>query len=435
MKTPSRLWANARLDRSNPVVRCVLALASLVCFASPAVGSTTFGTLSNFDVFNDTGQETHGFEIELDGVTSADISYTFGDPYERYGNPKLVDFAGGVFVRYESPYDPVNKVFTQATPQAPSVITPTDGHACWTGGSAGYLTAGCEHFGLGLTGNATSTTYRWLVADPLNPGALQPSGTKVSIPAPVWNVIPQPVGQPIVQAVVPAEPPEVEAQFGDATWVKVYVTEAADPVELHHLVTDDPAVPQEAAETEVEWTILQAGPGGQGNRNELGNQAKIGAGKNAVVRRYEYYKYTGAYDPESHEATCGGDGSCDLPQAGELGNYIGAQMGAINLAALPPCVDKPAQPGLLAPWNATKHIGRNPRLNWGSANCADNYSVTIRQDSKNGPLVESSPAQSSTTYKTIKRLARGHRYFWRVTACGAAGCTASARSRFVVPWP
>lgn len=297
----------------------------------PGFAQTTFGTLSNFDVFNDTGKECHGFEIELDGLSSADISFTFGAPYQRYGNPQVVDFAGGVYVRYESPYDQVNHVFTQTTPMAPSVISPTDGHACWTGGSADYLTKSCEHFGVGMNRNPTNTAYRWLVADSSNPGALQPSGTKVSIPAPIWNVAPPPQGgvNPVVQAVLPAEPPEVNQQFGDAMWVKVFVTESADPIELHHLVTDDPAVPQDQSETETEWAILQAGPGG-GN-NELANGGEIGNGHVSVTRRYEFYQYTGAYDSESHEVLCGGNGSCNAPLEGELGNYIGAQMAAINL--------------------------------------------------------------------------------------------------------
>ena len=42
---------------------------------------------------------------------------------------------------------------------------------------------------------------------------------------------------------------------------------------------------------------------------------------------------TGAYDPESHEALCGGDGTCNAPLPNELGNYIGAQMAAVNLDA------------------------------------------------------------------------------------------------------
>jgi hypothetical protein len=297
----------------------------------PAFAQTTFGSLSNFDVFNDTGQECHGFEIELDGVSSKDVPYTFGSPYQRYGDAKLVDFpgGGGVYVRYESPYDAVKHVFTATTPKAPSVITPTAGHACWTGGSADYLTSGCEHFGVGVNGNPTKTVYRWLIADPNTPGALQPSGTKVSIPAPVWNVAPpQGGGAPVVQAVLPAEPPEVNVQFGDAHWVKVFVTESPDPVVLHHLVTDDPVVPHEASETEMEWAILQAGPAGN---NELVNEGKVGNGKQSVTRRYEFYEYTGAYDPESHEVLCGGDGTCSAPLEGELGNYIGAQMAAVNL--------------------------------------------------------------------------------------------------------
>ncbi|HZR84267.1 MAG TPA: PEP-CTERM sorting domain-containing protein [Candidatus Binatia bacterium] len=408
------------------------AFASLLAIASSAAASTTFGSLSNFDVFNDTGQECHGFEIELDGVTSADVSYTFGAPYERYGNPKIVDFPGGVFVRYESPYDPVQQAFTQATPMAPAVITPTDGHACWTGGSGSYLTSGCEHFGLGLNANPTSTVYRWLIADPSRPGSLLAAGTSVSLPAPVWNVVPQPAAPPVVQAVVPAPPPEIEGQFGDAMWVKVFVTEAADPVELDHLVTDDPAVPQEAGETEIEWTVLQAGPAGGGARNEIASEAQVGAGNDSVTRRYEFYEYTGAYDTESHEVTCGGDGSCDVPLAGELGNYLGAQNAAVNLAELPACAIKPAKPALLRPWRAREVPGRHPRLSWSSARCADDYTVVVRLGSKTGPIADRSPAQTSTTYKT-SRLERGMTYFWKAKACNGVGCTSSAFSHFTVP--
>ncbi len=321
----------------------VAALMAIGLFvAGGAAAQTTFGTLSNFDVFNDTGEETHGFEIELDGLSSSDVTFTFGSPYQRYGNPVVVDFAGGVYVRYESPYDAVNQVFAAATPKAPAVITPTQGHACWTGGSVDYLTSGCEHFGVGLNGNPTNTVYRWLIADPNSPGALQPSGTKVSIPAPTWSVAPpaQPGAGPVVRAVIPAEPPEVQQQYGDAMWVKVFVTEAPDPIELHHLVTDDAAVPQEPGETEVEWVLLQKGPPDHPN-NELANEGEVHGGNKSVTRRYEFYEYTGPYDPESHEAVCGGGaarqgqgGGCDVPGPGDLGNYIGAQMAAVNLDQL-----------------------------------------------------------------------------------------------------
>ena len=53
----------------------------LALLAAPAMTHaqtvTMFGALSNFDVLNDTGQDAHGFEIELDGVTPAQAPYYF----------------------------------------------------------------------------------------------------------------------------------------------------------------------------------------------------------------------------------------------------------------------------------------------------------------------------------------------------------------------
>src|SRR3982751_3955493 len=56
----------------------------------------------------------------------------------------------------------------------------------------------------------------------------------------------------------------------------------------------------------------------------------LGNGNHAVVRRYEYYQYAGAYDPISHEALCA-DLTCTAPGPGELGDAIGAQNAAANL--------------------------------------------------------------------------------------------------------
>lgn len=86
----------------------------------------------------------------------------------------------------------------------------------------------------------------------------------------------------------------------------------------------------------MEWKVLQARPNGAGN-DELVNEAKAGNGNQSVTRRYEFYEYTGVYAPETHEALCA-DGSCDVPQDGELGNYIGAQMAAVNLDPIAPPV-------------------------------------------------------------------------------------------------
>jgi hypothetical protein len=320
--------------RSSRVASLAVLLLASASLIGPAAASAEvqYGTLSNFDVFNDTGEETHGFEIELDGVSSADVTYTFGSPYQaRYGTPKLIDFSGGVYVRYESPYDPATKTFTQGTPLAPLPIAPTLGHQCWTGGSAYYFTSGCEHFGLGLLANPTKTVYRWLVADPSKPGNVVAAGTKVSLPAPEWNVKPPAGGQPapVVQAVVKAPEPEPAEEWGEAVWVKVYETESPQPAQLNHLLTDDPAVPQEEAQTETEWVLLQKEKGGANPAEGLANEKPLGAGDESVTRRYEIYQYNGSYDPESHEALPAiNDNS---PALGEIGEYVGAQMAALNV--------------------------------------------------------------------------------------------------------
>lgn len=307
-----------------------LLAAALLASAAPSLATTNFGTLSNFDTFNDTGDDCHGFEIELEGLDASDVIYTFGEPYQRYGNPVVVPYAGGVYVRYQSGWDAGTQTWAQATPKAPAAIVPTDGHACWTGGSGDYLTSGCEHFGVSLVGNPTKTVYRWLVADPLNPGQLKRADTQVNIPAPIWKVSPPPPDapdqvHPVVAAVI--EPPEPGAyDFGDAIWMKIYVTESPEPAELDHLLSEDDRVPDEPAEVEMEWELLQSEKG-QVRNSEHG--AQVGEGDESVTRRYEFYEYTGPYDAESHEARPEHD-SDPLPE--EIGNYIGAQMAAVNLS-------------------------------------------------------------------------------------------------------
>ena len=291
------------------------------------------GTLSNFDVFNDTGQATHGFEIELDGIDPSQVTYEFGAPYERYGNPTVTAIPGGTLVTYASPYDAASKTWAAATPLAPNPITPTLGHACWTGGSPNYPTAGCEHFGLGLTGTPTNVVYNWLVADPAAPGNLiVANGPSVSVPAPAWNVQPAPPAaanqQPVVQAVVAAPDDQPDAQLGTAMWVKVSSTQSPSKADLGHLVPGDKEDPPQV---ETEWALLQPGAGGS-LTSQLADQVQMGAKNVSIVKRYEYSAYTGAYDPENHEALPVNDSN---PVKTDLGNLIGDQNVALHLAGGP----------------------------------------------------------------------------------------------------
>jgi hypothetical protein len=308
-----------------------LALLALMAPAS-ASAEVQYGTLSNFDVFNDTGEETHGFEIELDGISSSDISYTFGAPYQaRYGTPTIENFAGGVYVRYTSPYEPASKQFTQGTPLAPMPITPTMGHQCWTGGSISYFTSGCEHFGVGLLKAPTNTVYHWLVANPAKPGTLMTANTKVSVPTPEFEVKPPSVKEPapVVKAVVKAPEPEGGQIWGPAVWVKVYETESEQPAELNHLLTDDPLVPQEPAQTETEWVLMQKEKGVANAAGGVASQKGLSGKHESVTRRYEIFKYTGPVDEEG-EATPINEAN---PEPSEIGEYVGAQMDAANVLA------------------------------------------------------------------------------------------------------
>ena len=319
------------------------ALAPLTAQAQAVVMA---GSLGNFDVLNNTGEPAHGFEIQMDGIQAADLTRIFGywpaygGNVIRYGAGTAINYAGGVVVRWASPWDAASRTFTHATP-VPVNRASVPGESCWTiGMPTGYATAGCEHFGISSLRNPTRTVYRWLVADPTRPGNLIASPAPVSLPLPVWNVVQpaQPALAPVVVAQIdlpaPAVPPP-PAHFGDAKWVKVFKTENAHPVDLNELVGDNHAVvPQDAAHLEVSWSLMQRDPaaGGQKRRGRQVNQGHLGNGNQAVVRRYEHYHYAGVYDPLTHEALCA-DTTCTAPRPGELGDAIGAQNVAANLVA------------------------------------------------------------------------------------------------------
>jgi hypothetical protein len=352
-----------------------IALA-IFAFVGRASAGTLFGALSNFDAVNDTGSPCNGFEIELDDIQSADVTYTF--EYQRYGIPKITEDTfpvNGVshprtFVRWMSPYDQINHVFTQTTPVAPPGFKDTGGHLCFKNmmvNGQPYDTAGCEHFGVGTLKNASSTVYRWMKEDPTTPGTLVAQGSPVTIPAPVWTVNPVVNAPPVVVAVIPVPPPPAvvpvpylpDAEFGVAVWAKVFETESPTKAELHHLVSDDVAVPGNLgpvpnpnAVTEIEWQILQTDTM-NASANELSSERQMGNGHESVTRRYEFYKYVGPYNIDTpdgpntgtNEAMCSSVGPDGVHGAGVnaefdidcsalivVGEYIGAQNAAADVA-------------------------------------------------------------------------------------------------------
>ncbi len=308
-------------------------LALCVLFAplnSLAQTATVYGALGNFDVINHTGHDGHGFEIELQGIQPNDIPYSFSA--QRYGAAHITQTATGVLVRWESAY--VNGAFAQTTlPHQPN--TPFAG-SCYQWG-ANYNQSACEHFGVSLTATPTHTAYRWLIEDANSPGALIGVDPPIAIVSPVYTILPpaRPAEAPVLEAEIEApeaaESPEV---YGDAQWVKVFKTQLNREVNLDELVSDNAVVPQDAAHAEVQWEIVQVEPvsnsHSNGNRQHRNNQGTLNFDTRSVLRRYETYAYTGAYDPTTHEALCA-DLTCSAPGDGELGEFIAAQMTAANI--------------------------------------------------------------------------------------------------------
>jgi hypothetical protein len=318
------------MNLKDPFRQLTIAVALALASSSAPAFATMYGSLGNFDIINDTGQTAHGFEIELDGCLPSNVFSTFGAPYNRYGTPTITTDGTNTFVRYESAYSGG----AWAVGTTSGTYAPTGGHSLFFpqyGGSPDYPNVPGDHFGVAINSNPTNTIYHWLLDSGNADGTLVKAGTSVMVPAPVFSVVPpaNPVNQAGVQAVVQAPPPEVGQQLGDAIWAKVFTTviEHPNPVDLNELVLGNAAVPPDS-ETEVEWQLLQTDP----NRPDLAEKvdnSDLGAANEAVTRRYEFYKYIGAYDPENHEA---------LNEAYDpafVGDFLGNQNVAANFAPIP----------------------------------------------------------------------------------------------------
>lgn len=337
------------MTRSSSLSHLLVALAAAALLPGPSF-ATAFGTLSNFDVINDTGDRCHGFEIELEDIHPDDVTYTFGGTYTRYGGPAVIDVTidpahPRVLVRYRH----WNGTEWEATPVAPPNIT-ARGHDCFAGGPIGnYQTSGCEHYGVSLRAAPTRTTYRWIVAT--NPNDVNTEFTvvpqAVNLPVPVWNVIPRPEGGVNVRAEVEPVEEENHAQYGEPQWMKVFKIETEldlQPEDLVRLLlgVPDSIVPEET-EIETEWKLIQSKPGDAEDEEEDADvkEDPLDDGKHSVVRRYEFYRYTGPRDPENNEAQpCIEDDQpvpADAPVHGcsDLGEFVGAQNVAVDVDLTP----------------------------------------------------------------------------------------------------
>lgn len=324
---------------------CLVALMSAlgVCACNGvSYASAIYGTLSNFDIYNTTPEPAEGAEIELEGCDSSSIGGHFPSHFSAISVTNYNENGKtGARIRFEG-YNfnlPVTLGSLQPNPNPVS----TNGHQLTN-------SAGGEHFGFWLNGaQPTETRFFWLNN---NNGAYQRIGNLPAIvPGPTWSYVPpaNPGDPPVVQAVVKVpEPAEVILQKPDSTWMKVYKVKLPasaapdDPVEMQallvRLISDanpenqqpdvpfDDIVPEgdDPAEVESEWELLE---GGKAPKEKMNEDPIDEMNDKLIIRRYEFYEYTGAYDAEHEPITAFLDpGDLLEPPVGELGNFISANM-------------------------------------------------------------------------------------------------------------
>ncbi|HNL24648.1 MAG TPA: hypothetical protein PKN67_08015, partial [Pseudomonadales bacterium] len=83
-----------------------IAAAALLCIGLPqlAQASAVYGTLSNFDVYNDSTTPYHGFEIELEDFSLSQLAGYNGNYYTypnwHYGSGQVSQSGTNMLIRY-----------------------------------------------------------------------------------------------------------------------------------------------------------------------------------------------------------------------------------------------------------------------------------------------------------------------------------------------
>jgi hypothetical protein len=90
------------------------------------------------------------------------------------------------------------------------------------------------------------------------------------------------------------------------------------------------------AETEIEWQLLQKEVNNpQSGLLESGYGVPVGPEAASILRRYEFYEFSGVYDAETHEAQFAPGFGDSNPGPNDVGTYLGSQNAAANLVPEP----------------------------------------------------------------------------------------------------
>lgn len=383
----------------RPAAVSALAFACALAAFAPA-SAQVIGSYDNFDCFNDTGTEAEGFEIDVEDIDASALIREFPSNFSstpwviRYGLPTVTpydfrtaspdpqhSYDGGhkgvlivwaakyVSGKWVADYGHQVRFGVAAGNGTPYVKNPsyTAGDSCWFYGLGGkYPSSGCDHFGISFAPGVAigKQIYHWKIADPANPGTLINAQQEASLPpTPGLTYVPpvRPGVPPVVNVVAEGPPDNADpaidpnTQYGDAYWLKNYTSYQKARAQLDALQKNQVPMKNGGGVTVVvSWALVQRPPlinnGELPEKKEVENDP-IPANAVGVTKRTEYYRYAGAYDPDTHEAICGpegpnSNGPCSVPVGTyqwtdpntgvtatyhDLGKFIGAHMNAYNI--------------------------------------------------------------------------------------------------------
>lgn len=301
-----------------------LAFLLMIAFSAGAQASppTILGSLSNFDVYNNTGSDKSGFEIDLEDLHKSDLASTWC--YSAFGCGTGYDTTSG----------------------GKSVLA-----VVHDGGSKVVANGAKTHFGVHLYGAQSAVIrYDWL--DRLNVDGLLHHTSWGTALAPG-----QSTATPIPVPVKPADPPHpapivltphwtfnsgtgmwdisIQNTLGRDIWVQLGGTASTTAVSLDQLMTDNPLI---TGTTNDRYELLTAG-------QSITESEDIQGATVAGVAKFFASEYTGPLDDAGNAYCSNWVGTCNyidingishsIDAATTHGAALGNIMTAANFAAVP----------------------------------------------------------------------------------------------------
>lgn len=103
----------------------------------------------------------------------------------------------------------------------------------------------------------------------------------------------------------------------------------------------------------------------------------------------------------------------------------------VNVDDASTCATPLAKPKLTEPRIRAVLATSTPTLTWDAVECATHYFLVVRRESKQGHVVHKEKNLTLTEFQ-IQELNAGKTYYWRVSACSAAGCKKSEWRTFSI---